>query len=341
MSETILPQKKSKITGIPHPNQGTILLGADVGGTKTRIDLVDENGHRSLLLPSTAWRSNSDTVKPSDMESLAKRLREFILVQDQVVRHPDTCISLCIGLHGADSPHQLDLAERVLRKCLPCMHVRVVNDAELLGPAAGISQALNLVVGTGTVAVGRSVDGTLLRADGYGYGWLLSDFGSAPALIREAVREILHRSILQGEESVLNDVFTRRLLQVLEARDIYQLTIAFGSHAGEKAWGDLAPILFSSLEEGSDIADQTLNQAVERIGQTLSSIVARGAQGNQVVAAGGVITHQPIMVERLRKTLEMSTGGPLSLYLLEDPPALGALRLAKAFIPPGSKGGYW
>lgn len=327
-----MPPKRTEEPAPPWIPAGATILGVDVGGTKTRIDLVGRKGHQSRLIPSQSWRKEADTVRSADMISLADQIRGFLAECDG---GPDTdqgTIALCLGLHGADSPRQLSLADRTLSANLPGWRLRVVNDAELLGPAAGIDRALNLVVGTGTVAVGRSADDSLLRADGYGYGWLLSDFGSAPALVREAVREIIRRSTVQGEKAAMEDPFTQNLLTRLEAHDLYQLTVAFGSLASEKAWGDMAPLFFSSLESGSVIADRTLDQAVERLGQSISSIVSRGALGDQVVAAGGVITHQPVMAERLSKLLDGSCGRPLHLCLLQNPPALGALRLARDLL---------
>lgn len=330
------PPKRTEESAPPRVPAGATILGVDVGGTKTRIDLVGRNGHHSRLIPSQAWRKEADTVRSADMISLADQIRGFLSDCDG---RPDTdqgTTALCLGLHGADSPRQLSLADRTLGANLPGWRLRVVNDAELLGPAAGIDRALNLVVGTGTVAVGRSAGDSLLRADGYGYGWLLSDFGSAPALVREAVREIIRYSTVHGEQAAMEDPFTQDLLTRLEAHDLYQLTVAFGSLAGEKAWGDMAPIFFSSLKSGSAIADRTLDQAVERLGQSISSIVSRGAQGDQVVAAGGVITHQPVMAERLSNLLDECSPRPLHLCLLKNPPALGALRMARDLLFDGA-----
>ena len=66
--------------------------------------------------------------------------------------------------------------------------VQVVNDAELMGPAAGYSGGISVVAGTGSIAVARSRDGRMLAAGGW--GWILGDEGSAPALVRDAAKAI-------------------------------------------------------------------------------------------------------------------------------------------------------
>ncbi|MBH9984022.1 sugar kinase [Bifidobacterium asteroides] len=298
------------------------VVGVDVGGTKTRIDTLFSRHRQSLTLASDSWRRNSDTVLPHDMSRLAE------LVQAQAAKRRPGPAVLCLGLHGADTPQQLNLATTALTEQLPGWRIRVVNDAELLGPTAGIRQALNLVVGTGMVVVGRDTSGNLVRADGYGYGWLLGDYGSAPALVREAVREILNRGVVAGTEAVMEDPLTQDLLEHFTVRDINQLALAFGSSADEQAWGRLAPLFFRSLQKGSAIADEILDQAVTRIGLAVKAVIHAGACGRQVVAAGGVITHQPIMAHRLSGVLASLTGGPVGLRLLEDPPVTGALAMA-------------
>ena len=66
--------------------------------------------------------------------------------------------------------------------------VQVVNDAELMVPAAGYFGGISVVAGTGSIAVARTPDGRMLAAGGW--GWILGDEGSAPALVREAAKAI-------------------------------------------------------------------------------------------------------------------------------------------------------
>ena len=66
--------------------------------------------------------------------------------------------------------------------------MQVVNDAELMVPAAGYFGGIGVVSGTGSIAVARTAEGHMLAAGGW--GWILGDEGSAPALVREAAKAI-------------------------------------------------------------------------------------------------------------------------------------------------------
>ena len=59
--------------------------------------------------------------------------------------------------------------------------VRVVNDAELLPAALGLSHEIGLVAGTGSIAVNRTRGGRMLAAGGWGW---IGDEGGA-GLLRE------------------------------------------------------------------------------------------------------------------------------------------------------------
>ncbi|NMN02658.1 hypothetical protein, partial [Bifidobacterium panos] len=48
------------------------LVGVDVGGTKTRIDIVRDGLADSWTTPSDTWRTNSDSVIENDMLRLGK-----------------------------------------------------------------------------------------------------------------------------------------------------------------------------------------------------------------------------------------------------------------------------
>ena len=92
-----------------------------------------------------------------------------------------------VGAHGCDTAAQCDLFQGHLHPLLKGA-VEVVNDAELLVPAAGYGVGVGVVAGTGSIAVARRPDRTMLVAGGW--GWILGDEGSAPGLVREAARAV-------------------------------------------------------------------------------------------------------------------------------------------------------
>ncbi len=328
------------------------LVGVDVGGTKTRIDIMWEGHTNSWTTPSEAWRTNSDDVLESDMiclgELITSRLEQLGRLEqleqpeqshqpeqsnqsaqpNQQAHNPQPHMpSICVGLHGADFPEQLALANTLLnQRCSGT--VTVVNDAELLGPAVGLYESINMVVGTGSNVVGQTSDHAMLRAGGYGFGWLLGDFGSAPSLARESVRELLLVATLRGEKAAMQDALWPLLAERLNIRTISELPLAIGGRIGETEWGSLAPLVFAAITNGSHVAHTTLNFAVDVLAGSVESLVQQGAVGNAVVAAGGVITHQPVMQQLLRERLAQIQPRALTLHILDRPPIEGALALA-------------
>lgn len=325
------------------------LVGVDVGGTKTRIDIMWDGLTHSWTTPSEAWRTNSDDVLEQDMLRLGElivsqleQLRRLEQLEEleqleganpqaqsnQPARGPQAHMpAICVGLHGADFPEQLTFANSLLNQRCPGT-VSVVNDAELLGPAIGLYESINMVVGTGSNVVGQTSEHTMLRAGGYGFGWLLGDFGSAPSLARESVRELLLFATLHGEKTAMQDALWPLLAERLNIRTIFELPLAIGARIGETEWGSLAPVVFAAINNGSHVARTTLNFAVDVLAGSVESLIQQGAVGNAVVAAGGVITHQPVMQQLLIARLAQVRSRALTLHILDRPPIEGAIALA-------------
>lgn len=83
--------------------------------------------------------------------------------------------AIAVGAQGCeDAAHCAELAAALERR----LRVRtvVVNDAELLLPAAGVDRGVALIAGTGSIAVWTDGAGHTVRAGGR--GWVLSDDGT-------------------------------------------------------------------------------------------------------------------------------------------------------------------
>src|SRR5689334_2629180 len=97
----------------------------DVGGTKTRLMVRRDGavlGDETVLTETwRTWRVEDDA---EGLATLAKRVCGGI---------PQ---SFAVGAHGCDSDRQCDELRAALSTRLPQAIVRVVNDSELLVPAA-------------------------------------------------------------------------------------------------------------------------------------------------------------------------------------------------------------
>jgi N-acetylglucosamine kinase-like BadF-type ATPase len=85
--------------------------------------------------------------------------------------------------------------------------------------------------------------------------------------------------------------------------------------------------VFRAADDGSPLAVHVVDDAARHLAVLVGRLVARGAVGDTVVAAGSVIVHQPRLARRLRARLA-DTHPELALRLLDVPPVAGAVALA-------------
>ncbi|NUU32641.1 BadF/BadG/BcrA/BcrD ATPase family protein [Arthrobacter sp. C9C5] len=292
-----------------------MLVGIDIGGTKTHI-LVAAPGIEDvhIVVPTAEWQRSYLLGDSANAERLVALYARHIGARSGV--------PLAVGAHGCDTAAQCE----AFRAQLELVHpgpVEVVNDAELLGPAAGTQDpVLAVIVGTGSIVVGTTADGGKVTAGGH--GWLLGDPGSAPGLAREAVRAVLQAR----DEGMEREILAERLLAHCQAADETELSYFFASDLRITLWGSMAPLIFECAKEGSPLAMAVVNAAAVALAADVARVRRRGAQGNTVVMAGGVAVNQPLLLQAFER--HVAADHPeLNVELLTIPPVWGALERAK------------
>ncbi|MFI7610471.1 N-acetylglucosamine kinase [Nonomuraea terrae] len=292
-----------------------VVAGVDVGGTKTRIRLLDLAAGEVVAdrtVPSTDWQTRS---LPAAATWLAERLATLPRPGDEVVR-------VVAGAHGCETPEQCDRLGRELETSLG-VPATVVNDAQLLVPAAGLSAGIGLVVGTGSIAVGRHRDtGAHLSAGGW--GWVLGDEGSGSALVRDAARAVLARA----DDGAPLEALGRALLRSYGVSGLPELAAAMSWDGGVETWAEHAPAVFAATAEGSALAVDVIRQGGAALAKLVARLAGRGAQTDAVVAAGGVILGQPSLFAAFEEELASLLPG-VTATLLREPPVAGAVELAR------------
>ncbi|MEU8175300.1 BadF/BadG/BcrA/BcrD ATPase family protein [Microbispora hainanensis] len=295
------------------------VVGVDVGGTKTRIRLADASSGEvlaDLTVPSTGWQTAS---LPQAAAWLSERLHP-LLQPGPEVRH------VVVGAHGCETPDQFErLAQELVR--VLATPATVVNDAELLLPAAGLAGGIGVISGTGAIAVGRHRDtGAYLSAGGW--GWVLGDEGSGSALVRDAARAVLTRA----DEGAPGDGLDVALLRAFGVAGLPELAAAMSWNGGVETWGAHAPVVFAAAEAGSATADAVITAGGRSLARLVSCLAGRGADLGAVVVAGGVIANQPRLMRAFEEELR-SLLPAVTATLLQAPPVLGAVELARRGRP--------
>ena len=288
------------------------VVGIDVGGTKTHLALgYGEHVSKELTVSTPTWRTHSGRQNAAALHGL---VRDWL--GDAGLGHP-----LVVGAHGCDSTEQCDEFAAELRRYF-AGGVLVVNDAELLVPAAARQDGIGLIAGTGSIAVAR-VDGRLVTAGGW--GWVLGDEGGAAGLVREAARAVLG-ALDRGERT---DPLGKRLLAAFEAIDGPQLALAVTTSPSAARLGEHSAEIFAAADEGSALAGLVIRDAGRQLAELVDRLICRGVVTGQVVAGGSVLLGQV----RLHDSFVTALGGrhpDVAVQLIDRAPVFGALALGNS-----------
>ncbi len=288
------------------------LIALDIGGTKAHLIVESEAGDRlaDVIIPSSGW----------DAEPATPAARWIVQALSEHLNEVPALARLAVGAQGVDSLDTATALERELARL--GFLARVVNDAALVVPAAGLGAGIGIIAGTGAIGVGADAEGRPMVAGGW--GWILGDEGSAVGLVREATRAAL----LANDEGRPDDGLLGALLDSFEVADAERLARRVNDEPTIENWAPHAPAVFAAADGGSRLALSVIHDGARHLAELVSQLRGRGATGADVVAAGSVIVNQP----RLFRELETRVGQEhpdLTVRLLTRTPAEGALVLAR------------
>lgn len=292
-----------------------VIVGADVGGTKTAVVIETLEGVRVVdtQLPSEGW----------DAEPLENGIRWVADRIASVVPPGHEVVAVGVGAQGLDNDEiaaafSAGLAEFGYRAV-------AVNDAALLVPAAGFDAGLGVIAGTGSIAVGQNALGASVITGGW--GWVIGDEAGAAGLVRDATRAAL----AAHDDGVPDDGLLGALQDAFGVADAERLARAVNDEPTMDNWGPRAPAVFAAADAGSALAARVVDAAGDNLVRLVTQLVTRGAVGSAVVAAGSVIVRQPRLFDAFSRGLA-ARHPDLTLHLLRVPPVEGALQLARRLI---------
>ena len=293
------------------------VLGLDIGGSTTRARLVADG---ALVAEATAASASMTAAGPQPagaaLSDLLGQLPELTGSLDVV----------CAGAAGARTgPETIEFLRATLAPLTRGGRVLVVDDASLILPAAGLTDGLAVIGGTGSIAIG-SWQGRTEWAGGWGH--LLGDEGSGYWLVRRAVRTLLTRRAQGLPAGELG----RSVLAAAGAADLDELRAAFHRQPAPRQWARLAPVVLDCADpEGGRLMAATAAALAGLAGQLADRLGAAGAV--PVVLAGGLMRHDRLRAAAVAAVTAALPGAPVRT--LDVPPVAGAVRLALAAVAPG------
>jgi N-acetylglucosamine kinase-like BadF-type ATPase len=294
-----------------------ILIGADVGGTKTAVAVSEDDkilgradGPGAAVRPGRALVA-ATTITEVVRRALAAagRLNGDVLV---------------VGAAGAGREPEREELRKALRGENLATSVVVTTDIEI-ALAAAFSDGPGIVVsaGTGSVAVGRDRAGKQHRIGGY--GWQMGDEGSGYAIGRAALGAVSRAVDARSPKTALSD----RILKVTRSSD-FDALVRWAAGASPAEVAALAPHVLAVAAEGDQLAQGIADYAARELSQLALCLLPKMelTPPVRVAVTGGLLAPgQP-----LRKTLLAKLGEEPAFQTTDTPvdAVAGALRLATA-----------
>ena len=272
-----------------------LLVGADIGGTSTKVGVATSDGRVVSL--ATGGPGNPNTV---GLDGSAAQIHDVI---DRALQGlSGNVVAVVIGLAGgsraaAEAPF---LSAAVPHRV--AVRPTLVSDLNVaFSTATPAPQGYVIVAGTGSVA-GHIVGADLVaRRDGW--GWLLGDQGSGYWLGREAVRSTLAALDHERELTPLQTA----VLDAAASPDYLHLIQACYSHP--PTWLSQFAPLVSQHADTDRAAGDIAQRAAQHLVDTVLSLKPQPSQ--PLVLGGSVLTTPGPVARHFRTTIAQLLDNPV------------------------------
>lgn len=291
-------------TSDDHPQ---CMIGIDGGGTKTEFVAFAESGN--VLDRFVLGGSNPNAV---GIEQSALLLQEGI---DRIVSVHGAVRGVFVGASGFLTGGNGKIIEKILKERYPNVILRCETDImNVIASGTNEENCIAAICGTGSVVYAKVGD-TLHRLTGWGY--LLSRNGSGYDIGKAALQTALADEEGLGQPSKITPLVKARLGGPVSLciREVYchdQSYIA-----------SFAPLVFTALEQGDEIAAQILDDNAKELALVINHAANGYPCGNRVILSGGLITGNALFRSMVEKYLHPG----LTMVVPKLPQVLGACRL--------------
>jgi glucosamine kinase len=252
-------------------------LGVDAGGTKTEFVLGDEIAELARVRTGTIKRMK--VGEETTESNLASGLSQLTSATGVSMRSISRC---CIGTAGETVPLVVDwlrqaFGRKVSGELILLGDVEIALDASFFG-----KRGVLVLAGTGSNVAGRTVDGRIVTAGGWGPA--MADQGSGHFIGLEGLR----RGFLAIDQ--------RRVTSLLDGvRTHWNLTslgelIEFANANPAPDFSTLAPLIVRLAEQGDPVAHEVLEAAGADLAY-LGGLVVENMRSMESGIAGLIETH--------------------------------------------------
>ena len=256
---------------LPHsPTRTTrpLAIGIDAGGTKTICLLAGADGG-AVLGRGVGGPGNIRAVGEERVaQSLATAI-DAAFAAANLARNGQNVIAAVVGAAGAARADDRAQVEAILRRVIAANDYAVTNDAAIaLRAELPTGPGVLLISGTGSIGYGRSVNGTEVRAGGWGY--LLDDAGSAYAVGLAGLSAVLRahdgRDPATALRQPLLDAWELTAPEEIIGR-IYQ------QPPPREAVAALGPLVLAAAQSGDAVAQRIVAAAGTALGDLTAATI--------------------------------------------------------------------
>lgn len=300
------------------------VIGIDGGGTRTRARLANTRGE--TLGDGEAGACNPQAVGFDNsyraIEDAIARAFDAARIEKQIVA------ASCLGIGGVDRDTERNEFTRWAREKIS-PRIEICTDSQIV-LAAGTPEGwgVALIAGTGSIAFGKTRDGKIARAGGWGF--LIGDEGSAYDLARRALNAITQAADGRGEKTRLVEM----ILQFWKLKAPMEIIPrVYRSDLKPAEFAQLAPLVLRAAEAGDAVAREIISDAARELALAIFAVARalRFAEEKIPLAfAGGLLLGAELLQKELWARLKENFA-PIALV---REPVVGAVKIARELAHP-------
>ena len=285
-------------------------LGLDGGGTKTTVLVGDENGN--VLFKTVGETINYCAV---GMEQARKNMQMMLdtVKKDFGATH---FAGVCIGMSALFGRASTEETAAFCDGVFSADKIIMDSDLYIALAATGEKGAAAVgICGTGSMACGRTEDGSIITKGGYGY--LLGDEGSGFRIAQEGLFEAVRAAEQSGEDTTL----LQSALDFWGVKSAPELIDVFYDPPMKRNQiAKFAPCVIQEAENGDKIAMQVVQKQASLFADTAKALLKKLPQDIPFYVYGGIFEHN-----KLFRDLFANEIPDRKIVLLTKTPAEGAL----------------
>ncbi len=318
---TLLKMKNN--TKYEEKNKKSVVVGIDGGGTSTRITFMGLNGE--LLSCGEGGPSSVDTV---DENVTANSINNAYLQCCKSLGYEPNIEVIAIGIGGLASKKDALLVEQILNTLSWAKSKKIiaVNDSTIaLEGAIDGNEGLCLIIGTGSVCLGKNAKNETHKAGGWGYKF--DDYGSGYDLGRQSLKVMAKTYDGRMEDNkIAHEVFNFLGLQSIDEipEKLYKNDFTRTDIAS------LAKIVMENYIKGDEIAVEIVDECIEELTNTIKAVYNNISFENDTVpiaTIGGLTSSYPGYVKVLENRVSKEIKA-LKFVKPKEEPVIGACLLA-------------